>query len=89
MTTRHLRPDLGFWEKADLPLVHLSTYASMLYHAIAGVFRGKASPKRYDHFIMTNVIRKFVSRTSDRQKQYVELPLGSLHRKFETARPMC
>lgn len=71
MTTRHLRPNLGFWEKADVPFVHLSVYASMLYHMVAGVFRGKASPKRYDHFIATNVIRKLVSRTSDRQKQYV------------------
>jgi hypothetical protein len=83
MTTRHLRPNLGFWEKADLPLVHLSMFGSMLYHAIAGVFRGKASPKRYDHFIMTNVLRKFVTRTSDRQKQYVELSLVSIHQKLE------
>lgn len=71
MTTKQLRPNLGFWEKVDVPFVHLSVYGSMLYHVIAGVFRGKASPKRYDHFIMTNTIRKLVTRTSDRQKQYV------------------
>ncbi|CAG7916733.1 unnamed protein product [Penicillium olsonii] len=74
MTTRQLRPDLGFWEKVDVPFVHLSVYASMLYHVVAGVFRGKASPRRYDHFIATNVIRKLVSRTTDRQKQYMNAP---------------
>ena len=71
MTTRHLRPNLGFWEKADLSVTRLFVFPSLLYHAIAGVFRGKASPRRYDHFIMTNVIRKLVTRTTDRQKQYV------------------
>lgn len=63
-------PQLGFWEKADLPFAHLSIFASVLYHAITGVFRGKASPKRYDHHIMTAMIRKLLDRTSDRQKQY-------------------
>ncbi|CAG8113209.1 unnamed protein product [Penicillium salamii] len=79
MTTRHLRPNLGFWEKSDVPFVHLSVYASMLYHMVAGVFRGKASPKRYDHFITTNVIRKLVSRTSDRQKQYMNAPTSDVY----------
>lgn len=72
-------PQLGFWEKADIPFVHLSIYASMVYAAITGVFRGKASPKRYDHHILAAVIRKVVDRRSDRQMQYVVLCLIILH----------
>ncbi|KAJ5361316.1 hypothetical protein N7541_002160 [Penicillium brevicompactum] len=79
MTTRHLRPNLGFWEKADLSVTRLFVFPSLLYHAIAGVFRGKASPRRYDHFIMTNVIRKLVTRTTDRQKQYLNAPTADAY----------
>lgn len=68
-------PQLGFWEKADIPFLHLSTYASLVYAAITGVFRGKASPKRYDHYVLSAVIRKVVERRSDRQTQYVVLSL--------------
>ncbi|KAJ5511842.1 Alpha/beta hydrolase fold-3 [Penicillium expansum] len=67
-------PQLGFWEKADIPFLHLSLYASMVYAAITGVFRGKDSPKRYDHHILAAVIRKMVDRRSDRQTQYLLLP---------------
>lgn len=45
----------------------------MVYAAITGVFRGKASPKRYDHHVLSAVIRKVVDRRSDRQTQYVVL----------------
>ncbi|KAJ5985918.1 hypothetical protein N7499_007793 [Penicillium canescens] len=72
-------PQLGFWEKADLPFAHLSIFASVLYHAITGVFRGKASPKRYDHHVMAAMIRKLVDRTSDRQKQYLNAPTSDTY----------
>jgi hypothetical protein len=71
-------PRLSFWEKADLPFAHLSILASVLYHAITGVFRGKASPKRYDHHLMADMIRKLVDRTSDSQKQYGHLSFFDL-----------
>ncbi|KAF4769758.1 hypothetical protein N7455_006440 [Penicillium solitum] len=70
-------PQLGFWEKADIPFVHLSIYASMVYAAITGVFRGKASPKRYDHHILAVVIRKAIERRSDRQTQYLMPPTSA------------
>lgn len=73
MTTRHLRANLSFWEKADLSFTGLLLCPSLLYHAIAGVFRGSASPRRYDHFLFVNVMRKLVARTTDRQKQYAAL----------------
>jgi hypothetical protein len=62
---------LSFWERADIPFLHLSLYASMVYAAVTGVFRGKASPKRYDHHVVASVIRKLVDRSTDKQKQYV------------------
>ncbi|CAI7628806.1 unnamed protein product [Penicillium glandicola] len=72
-------PQLGFWEKADVPFLHLSIYASMVYAAITGVFRGKASPKRYDHHVLAAVIRKIVNRRSDRQTQYFTLPTSVVY----------
>lgn len=71
MATKQLHPELGFWERADIPFVHLSLYASLAYHAIAGVFRGKDSPKDYGPFITTSVTRTWNCRTSDPQKKYV------------------
>ncbi|KAJ6180979.1 hypothetical protein N7519_011440 [Penicillium mononematosum] len=72
-------PQLGLWEKADIPFLHLSMYASMVYAAITGVFRGKASPKRYDHHVLSAVIRKIVDRRSDRQTQYLSLPTSAAY----------
>jgi hypothetical protein len=63
-------PELGFWEKADLPLAQLTIAANALMAAITGVFRGQASPKKYSHHIMAAAIRRMCDRTSDRQKQY-------------------
>ncbi|CAI7581140.1 unnamed protein product [Penicillium discolor] len=82
MSSNHGVPQLGFWEKADIPFVHLSIYASMVYAAITGVFRGKASPKRYDHYILAAVIRKAIGRRSDRQTQYLMPPTSA---SYETA----
>ncbi|KAJ5135458.1 uncharacterized protein N7515_004736 [Penicillium bovifimosum] len=71
--------NLSFWEKADIPFVHLSLYASMLYAAVTGIFRGKASPKRYDHHIIASVIRKLVDRSTDKQKQYINSSTGETY----------
>lgn len=68
-------PQLGFWEKADIPFMYLSLCGSLVYAAIAGVFRGKASPRRYDHYVVSAVVRKLLTRRSDRQMQYVILSL--------------
>ncbi|KAF9252049.1 hypothetical protein DTO006G1_2796 [Penicillium roqueforti] len=64
-------PQLGFWEKADIPFMYLSLCGSLVYAAIAGVFRGKASPRRYDHYVVSAVVRKLLTRRSDRQMQYL------------------
>lgn len=66
-------PQLGFWEKADLPFVHASVIVNALYAAITGFFRGKSSPKKYSHHVTAAAIRKMVNRVSIRQKQYVLL----------------
>ena len=68
-------PQLGFWEKADIPFMYLSLCGSLVYAAITGVFRGKASPRRYDQYVKSAVIRKLLTRRSDRQMQYVVLSL--------------
>jgi hypothetical protein len=78
---KHDVPELGFWEKADIPFLHLSVFASMVYSAITGVFRGKASPKRYDHHVLSGLIRKLVDRRSDRQTQYVPSNYSTLDSK--------
>ncbi|KAJ5561653.1 hypothetical protein N7535_003885 [Penicillium sp. DV-2018c] len=62
---------LSFWEKADIPFLRLSMYGTMIYAAVTGIFRGKASPKRYDHYVIASVIRKLVDRSTDKQKQYI------------------
>jgi hypothetical protein len=67
-------PELGFWEKADLPFVHASAVVQALYAAITGLFRGKSSPRKYSHHVTAAAIRGMVNRISIRQKQYV-LPL--------------
>ncbi|KAJ5826835.1 hypothetical protein N7447_003598 [Penicillium robsamsonii] len=74
MSSKHDIPQLGLWERADIPFMHLSVYASMVYAAITGVFRGKGSPKRYDHHVLTAVFRKVIDRRSDRQIQYLTPP---------------
>lgn len=63
-------PELGFWEKADLPLAQLTIVANALMAAITGVFRGQASPKKYSHHVIAAAIRRTCDRISDRQKQY-------------------
>ncbi|KAJ5793871.1 hypothetical protein N7457_000470 [Penicillium paradoxum] len=63
---------ISFWEKVDLPFLQLSVYATMMYAAVTGVFRGKASPKRYDHYIVASVVRKLVDRSSSLQAQYAQ-----------------
>lgn len=70
-TSKSDTPELGFWEKVDLPFAQLSIFASVLYAAITGVFRGKDSPKKYSHHIMTAAVRKAITRLTDRQNQYV------------------
>lgn len=79
MSSNQNVPQLGFWEKADIPFLHLSMYASTVYAAITGVFRGKDSPKRYDHHILAAVIRRLSDRRSDRQTQYVVLSLSNYY----------
>lgn len=64
-------PELGFWEKADLPFAHLSIAINVLYAAITGVFRGKGSPKKYSHHLTAAAVRRFCDRLNDRQRQYV------------------
>jgi hypothetical protein len=66
-------PELGFWEKADLPFVHASVVVQALYAAITGLFRGKSSPRKYSHHVAAAAIRGMVGRISIRQKQYVLL----------------
>ncbi|KAJ5188329.1 Alpha/beta hydrolase fold-3 [Penicillium cf. griseofulvum] len=77
--SKHDVPELGFWEKADIPFLHLSVFASMVYSAITGVFRGKSSPKRYDHHVLSGLIRKLVDRRSDRQTQYLSPPTSVVY----------
>jgi hypothetical protein len=67
-------PELGFWEKVDLPFAHASVVVSALYAAITGFLRGKSSPKKYSHHVAAAAIRKLCNRISIRQKQYVDLP---------------
>ena len=64
-------PQLGFWEKADLPFVHASVVVQALYAAITGLFRGKGSPRKYSHHVTAAAIRGMINRISIRQKQYV------------------
>lgn len=64
-------PELGFWEKADLPFVHASVVVQALYAAITGLFRGKSSPRKYSHHVTAAAIRGMIGRISIRQKQYV------------------
>jgi hypothetical protein len=77
-------PELGFWEKADVPFAQLTVAANALMATLTGVFRGQASPKKYSHHIMAAAIRRMCDRTSDFQKQYVpstsrEMDLGKAH----------
>lgn len=68
------KPDvskISFWEKVDLPFLQLSLYATMVYASVTGVFRGKASPKRYNQHVMRSVIRKLIDRVTDNQVRYV------------------
>lgn len=71
-------PELGFFEKADIPLIQLSTALSALFAALTGIFRGKSSPRYYSHHIKAAAIRSFTSRISHRQ-QKCDIP--SLHSK--------
>lgn len=64
-------PDLGFWEKADLPFAQLSIAVNALFAAITGVFRGKGSPKKFSHHITAAAVRRFCDRCTDRQRQCV------------------
>lgn len=64
-------PQLGFWEKADLPFAQLSIAVNVLFAAITGVFRGKASPRKYSHHLTAAAVRRFCDRLTDRQRQYV------------------
>jgi hypothetical protein len=77
-------PELGFWEKADVPFAQLTVAVNALLATLTGVFRGQASPKKYSHHIMAAAIRRMCDRTSDLQKQYVpsnsrEMDLGKAH----------
>lgn len=71
-------PQLSFWEKANIPFLHLSMYATMMYAATTGLFRGKASPKRYDQHILAAVTRGIFDRRSDKQMKYVFLSHSKL-----------
>ncbi|KAJ6145792.1 hypothetical protein N7470_009687 [Penicillium chermesinum] len=62
-------PELGLFEKADIPLVQVSTGLSLLFAALTGVFRGKASPRYYRHHVQAAAIRTFVDRISHRQQK--------------------
>lgn len=64
-------PELGFWEKVDVPFARLTIATNALLAAITGVFRGQASPKKYNHHIIAAALRRLCDRTSDLQKQYV------------------
>lgn len=64
-------PQLGFWEKADLPFIQASVVVQALYAAITGFFRGKAGPRKYSHHVTAAAIRGLINRISIRQKQYV------------------
>jgi hypothetical protein len=71
-------PQLGFWEKADLPFVHASVVVQALYAAITGFFRGKAGSRKYSHHVTAAAIRGMVTRISIRQKQYVFFLFASM-----------
>lgn len=62
-------PELGFWEKADLPISKLYMIASALYATLIGPFRGKGYPKKFKHHLVGLVIRN--DPHSARQRQYV------------------
>ncbi|KAG0154955.1 Steryl acetyl hydrolase 1 [Penicillium digitatum] len=72
-------PQLSFWEKANIPFLHLSMYATMMYAATTGLFRGKASPKRYDQHILAAVTRGIFDRRSDKQMKYLTLPTSAVY----------
>lgn len=67
-------PQLGFWERADLPFAQLSIAINVLYAAITGVFRGKGSPRKYSHHLTAAAVRRFCDRLTDRQRQCVLYP---------------
>lgn len=71
-------PELGFWERLDLPFIRLAIALNILFTTATGVFRGKASPKKFKHHVIAAVIRKYSERVSYRQQQCVPpgLPLG-------------
>ena len=64
-------PELGFWERLDLPFVRLAVTLNVLFAAATGVFRGKASPKKFKHHVIASAIRKMSERVSYRQQQCV------------------
>jgi hypothetical protein len=67
-------PQLGFWEKADLPFARLAIVATALYAALTGVFRGKSYPAKFKHHIIATTVRKSTTRMSDLQMQCVLSP---------------
>ncbi|KAJ5658579.1 uncharacterized protein N7484_002228 [Penicillium longicatenatum] len=64
-------PELGFWEKVDLPFSKFSIIASALYATLIGPFRGKSYPKKFKHHLISLIIRN--DPFSTRQRQYSEL----------------
>ncbi|KAF7714247.1 Alpha/beta hydrolase fold-3 domain-containing protein [Penicillium ucsense] len=64
-------PQLGFWEKVDLPLGQATVLVHSLFAAITGLFRGQGSPKVFSHHVTAAAIRTMVDRLSVRQAQYM------------------
>lgn len=64
-------PELGFWERLDLPFARLAITLNTLFTTATAVFRGKASPKKFKHHVIAAAIRKYSERMSYRQQQCV------------------
>lgn len=64
-------PQLSFWEKLDLVPGSLSILGTLLYSAVAGVFRGKTGARTYNMHIIHAAVRKMCVRLTPRQAQCV------------------
>ncbi|KAJ5291711.1 hypothetical protein N7478_000962 [Penicillium angulare] len=65
-------PELGLWEKADIPFIKATIYARGLLAALLGVFRGNSYPRNFKHHILMEKIRTGL-RFSPRQQKYLNL----------------
>ncbi|RDW68522.1 hypothetical protein BP5796_09179 [Coleophoma crateriformis] len=76
------QPSLSFAERLDLIPAIASTLGAALYAAITGPFRGSWGAHTYRHHITHALLRKFTSRLSTAQLQYLTAPFHAIYEKW-------